>query len=149
MVLESTKHGLIDLSHPLEPATPPWPGNPAVEIVVVSSIPSQRGPLDRSAPGEPIACNTTAFLTCNHTGTHMDSPAHFYNGVRTIEQVPLEQCIGPAVLVDVRHILPAPRSRRRISSGTKKPSGPPARSYSGPVGPAAGARTTISMTIRS
>ena len=36
----------------------------------------------------------------------MDSPAHFYNGVRTIEQVPLEQCIGPAVLVDVRHILP-------------------------------------------
>ena len=23
---------LIDLSHPLEPATPPWPGNPPVEV---------------------------------------------------------------------------------------------------------------------
>ena len=36
----------------------------------------------------------------------MDSPAHFYNGVQTIEQVPLEMCIGPAALVDVRHIEP-------------------------------------------
>ena len=36
----------------------------------------------------------------------MDAPAHFYNGVPTIEQVPLEQCIGPAALVDVRKIGP-------------------------------------------
>ena len=26
---------LIDLSHPLEAATPPWPGNPPVEVVTV------------------------------------------------------------------------------------------------------------------
>jgi arylformamidase len=97
---------LIDLSHPLDPRTPPWPGNPRVEVHVVSKIPPHRGPRDRGAPGEPIECNTTAFLTCNHTGTHMDAPAHFYNGVPTIEQVPLEKCIGPAVLIDVRHIPP-------------------------------------------
>jgi kynurenine formamidase len=36
----------------------------------------------------------------------MDAPAHFYNGVRTIEQVPLEQFIGAATLVDVRKIGP-------------------------------------------
>jgi arylformamidase len=36
----------------------------------------------------------------------MDAPAHFYNGVRTIEQVPLEQFIGDAALVDVRKIGP-------------------------------------------
>ena len=58
------------------------------------------------APDDPVACNTTAFLTCNHTGTHMDAPAHFYNGVPTIDKVPLEQCVGPAVLVDVRPIGP-------------------------------------------
>jgi arylformamidase len=97
---------LIDLSHPLEVATPPWPGNPPVKFVAVSAIPPERGPLDCCAPGEPVACNTTAFLTCNHTGTHMDAPAHFYNGVRTIEQVPLEMCIGPAALVDARRIGP-------------------------------------------
>ncbi len=102
----ATRRRLIDLSHPLEPATPPWPGNPPVEFHVVSSIPAERGPRDCGGPGEPVACNTTAFLTCNHTGTHMDSPAHFYNGVQTIEQVPLEKCIGPAALVDVRKIGP-------------------------------------------
>jgi arylformamidase len=97
---------LIDLSHPLEVATPPWPGNPPVKFVAVSAIPPERGPLDRCAPGEPVACNTTAFLTCNHTGTHMDSPAHFYNGRPTIERMPLDYCVGPATLVDVRRIGP-------------------------------------------
>src|SRR6516165_3974577 len=96
----------IDLSYPLEAATPPWPGNPGVEVVVVSGIPSERGPGDRGAPGEPVCCNTTAFLTCNHTGTHMDAPAHFYNGVRTIDQIPPEQFIGAAALVDVRSVAP-------------------------------------------
>jgi arylformamidase len=103
---QNSKSRILDLSHPLDPSTPPWPGNPAVEIVVVSKIPPDRGPRDRGAPGEPISCNTTAFLTCNHTGTHMDAPAHFYNGVPTIEQVPLEKCIGPAALIDARQIAP-------------------------------------------
>jgi kynurenine formamidase len=97
---------IIDLSHPLASTTPPWPGNPPVEVQVVSRIPAERGPRDRGAPGEPVACNTTAFFTCNHTGTHMDAPAHFYNGVATIEQVPLETCIGRAALVEVRQIKP-------------------------------------------
>ena len=97
---------LIDLSHPLEVATPPWPLNPPVEVKIVSAIPAERGPGDRGAPGTPVLCNTTAFLTCNHTGTHMDAPAHFYNGVPTIEQVPLDHCLGPAALVDVRHTGP-------------------------------------------
>jgi arylformamidase len=100
------KTRLIDLSHPLEPATPPWPGNPPVEVHHVSTIPAARRPGERGTASEPISCNTSAFLTCNHTGTHMDAPAHFYNGVQTIEQVPLEMCIGPAALVDARHIAP-------------------------------------------
>ncbi len=97
---------IIDLSHALDPSTPPWPGNPAVAVQVVSKIPPHRGPRDRGSPGEAISCNTTAFLTCNHTGTHMDAPAHFYNGVPTIELVPLEKCIGPAALIDVRQVPP-------------------------------------------
>jgi kynurenine formamidase len=36
----------------------------------------------------------------------MDAPAHFYNGVPTIEQIPLENCFGPAVLIDVRKVGP-------------------------------------------
>jgi kynurenine formamidase len=97
---------LIDLSHPLDAATPPWPGNPPVDVAILDAIPAERGPGQRGVPGRPGYCNTTAFRTCNHTGTHMDAPAHFYNGVPTIERVPLDHCIGPAALVDVRQAGP-------------------------------------------
>lgn len=95
---------LIDLSHPLDRTTPPWPGNPGVDVEVITAIPADWGPERRAPEGEPASFNTTAFRMCHHTGTHMDSPAHIYNGVPTIEQVPLEHCIGPAALVDVSHV---------------------------------------------
>ena len=97
---------LIDLSHPLDAATPPWPGNPGVDVDILSAIPAERGPAWRREADEPAICNTSAFRTCNHTGTHMDAPAHFYNGVPTIEQVPLDHFIGPAAMVDVSHLGP-------------------------------------------
>jgi kynurenine formamidase len=34
----------------------------------------------------------------------MDAPAHFYNGVRTIDQIPPKQFIGAAALVDVHGV---------------------------------------------
>ncbi len=95
---------LIDLSHPIEAATPPWPGNPSTDVDILSKIPAKRGPGQRGVPGEPGYCNISAFSTCNHTGTHMDAPAHFYNGAPTIDQVPLDHCIGPAALVNVSHL---------------------------------------------
>ena len=95
---------LIDLSHPLDAETPPWPGNPGVDADVLSAIPAERGPGWRMGPGESAISNTTAFRTCNHTGTHMDAPAHFYNGVPTIELVPLNHCVGPAAMVDVSRL---------------------------------------------
>src|SRR3712207_3619224 len=97
---------LIDLSHPLHPETPPWPGNPPVEVDVLNAIPESRGAGRRPAPNEPRHVNVTAFRTCNHTGTHMDAPLHFYNGVPTIDQLPLEQCVGQAVLIDVTSVAP-------------------------------------------
>ncbi len=44
---------------------------------------------------------------CTHSGTHLDSPWHFYptmnNGERAwgIDEVPLEWCIGPGVKIDM------------------------------------------------
>jgi kynurenine formamidase len=55
----------------------------------------------------------------DHTGTHIDSPSHFTPapdtglehatefGSVTIEQVPLEQMMGPAAVVDVRPLIDA------------------------------------------
>jgi kynurenine formamidase len=44
-----------------------------------------------------------------HTATHMDAPLHYGaesegEPARTIEEVPLEWCLGEAVVLDVRHL---------------------------------------------
>ena len=41
------------------------------------------------------------FEAAEHGGTHMDSPIHFYKNKRSVEQVPIEQLIGPAVVIDI------------------------------------------------
>jgi kynurenine formamidase len=41
------------------------------------------------------------YGAAEHGGTHADAPIHFAEGGRTIDQVPLEEWIGPAVKVDV------------------------------------------------
>src|SRR5438445_664255 len=43
-----------------------------------------------------------------HTGTHVDAPYHYGpisegRPARTIDQVPLEWCLAPGVVLDVRH----------------------------------------------
>ncbi len=35
-----------------------------------------------------------------HSSTHVDSPAHFFDGALTIDQVPLNRYVGPGILLD-------------------------------------------------
>jgi kynurenine formamidase len=37
-----------------------------------------------------------------HTGTHIDAPFHFFEDGNTIDEVPLESYVGPAVVLDLR-----------------------------------------------
>ena len=39
-----------------------------------------------------------------HTGTHIDAPVHFLEGRGGVETIPLDALIGPAVVVDARHL---------------------------------------------
>ena len=41
------------------------------------------------------------YSAAEHGGTHMDSPVHFAQGKKTVDQVGLEQLIAPAVKIDV------------------------------------------------
>lgn len=45
----------------------------------------------------------SAFQYCaaEHGGTHLDAPVHFAEGKLTMDQIPLEQLIGEAIVVDV------------------------------------------------
>ena len=41
------------------------------------------------------------FSTAEHGGTHIDAPVHFAQGRNTVDQIPLEQLMGGAIVVDV------------------------------------------------
>lgn len=49
---------------------------------------------------------TRKLVLGTHTGTHMDAPLHFIPGGATVDQIPLDQIVGPATLVDLHHVAP-------------------------------------------
>ena len=85
---------IIDLTHPLEPTTPVFPDYPPVGVHSLEAI-------GVSTPVGRRALNSSQVTVGLHCGTHVDAPAHFYNARPTIEQVALEKCVGPALLIDL------------------------------------------------
>lgn len=85
-------HRIVDLSHPLDERTIYWPTSP-------STFRLERLSHGVTEAGFFYAAN--AFCTPEHGGTHIDAPIHFAEGRRTLDQVPVEQLIGPAVVLDV------------------------------------------------
>src|SRR5215216_7059269 len=41
------------------------------------------------------------YSAAEHGGTHLDSPVHFAKGHYTVDQIPLQQLMGPAIVIDV------------------------------------------------
>jgi kynurenine formamidase len=90
---------IVDLSYPLSPDMPVFPGYAPPSIEILDST-------ERSAPPGSRALNSSRLEIGLHTGTHMDAPFHFDGGGRTMERVPLRQCLGPASLVDLGLLAP-------------------------------------------
>jgi len=55
-----------------------------------------------------------------HTGTHLDAPAHFHTGGRTVDQVHPSTLVGPAVVIDVRPL-------ERVTASVLQPYADPLR----------------------
>lgn len=82
---------LIDLTHAFSSETIYWPTAKPFALEKVS---------DGVTPdGYYYAANN--FAAAEHGGTHLDSPIHFAAGKYTSDQIPLEQLIGPAAVIDV------------------------------------------------
>ncbi len=105
---------LIDLSRPLENTGHADPPGLAPAIQYVDHVQSQERMLqffpgvtkDDLPGGEAWAIELVQLST--HNGTHLDAPYHFHstmnNGERamTIDEVPLDWCMGPGVKLDFR-----------------------------------------------
>lgn len=109
--------GLVDLTLLLAEELPcTWPGHMPYQQKTFSYF-TETGP-DEAHLVSPCGHYQTRWLLIDeHTGTHMDAPAHFFPrpdsglkgsnevGTITAEQIPLSQLIGPAVVIDVSELL--------------------------------------------
>jgi kynurenine formamidase len=77
----------IDLSMPLTPSTPVYPGDPKVEIKVVGEL-AKDGYLDH------------VLTVGTHNGTHIDAPAHMLANGKMISDYGPADFIGRGVLVN-------------------------------------------------
>jgi arylformamidase len=80
---------IIDISLGLGPDTLIWPDSTPLRVI----------PATRVSEGD--ASNTSEVRIGSHTGTHIDPPSHFDENGLSVEQVPLESLVGPALVVDL------------------------------------------------
>ena len=80
---------LIDISLSIRPGMVIYEGDPGVRIT----------PHFQITRGDPA--NVSVLSLGSHTGTHVDAPAHFLEGAATLDRLPLEALVGPALVVAV------------------------------------------------
>jgi len=79
----------VDLSHPLDSAMPRVPFFPEARFERVMSIPDRQ-------------LNVTRMDMVVHTGTHVDSPRHFFDDGPAFEEIPFERLSGSGLVFPVR-----------------------------------------------
>ncbi|MCC7410323.1 MAG: cyclase family protein [Gammaproteobacteria bacterium] len=91
---ELRARSFVDLTHGFEPGIPHWSG----------FEPERRELIYDYAPG--AGTRGHGFRTWRHClpgqwGTHVDAPAHFVPGARTVDEIPVTEMLLPLVVIDV------------------------------------------------
>ena len=82
---------IVDLSYPFDSETVYWP---TAETFHLNK--DFEGITDKG-----YYYSAYKYSAAEHGGTHIDAPVHFANGQNTVDEIPLEQLMGPGVVVDV------------------------------------------------
>ncbi len=80
---------IYDISLPLSPNLPVWPGDPPLDLHLLESM--EAG----------AHANVSGLSTGVHIGTHVDAPHHFLNDGRTVEGLSLEALVGPCYVAQL------------------------------------------------
>ncbi len=80
---------VIDLTQPLTPSMPIWPGDPEFVIEPWATYDVDYYYINRISIGE-------------HSGTHWGTPNTFIEGGRSADMIPAEELVVPAVVIDIR-----------------------------------------------
>jgi kynurenine formamidase len=83
-------HGaeFIDLTHTFGPNTPHWKGFKAETVTTLYTIPKD-------------GFHVQSFCHVGQWGTHVDPPAHFHDGLKTVDQIEPEQFLLRLVVLDI------------------------------------------------
>lgn len=81
----------IDLSYAYDSTTIYWPTEKGFVL--------EKG-FEGVTPGG-FFYTANRFWTPEHGGTHIDAPIHFSRGGNTVDMIPVDQLIGPGIVIDV------------------------------------------------
>ena len=80
---------MIDISVPLGPLTPAWPGSAGIRLTRTKTL----------AAGDD---SNSSRLDCDvHAGTHVDAPAHFLADGAEVDTLRLDVLVGPAFVASL------------------------------------------------
>ncbi len=82
---------VIDLTHTIRENMPVYPGDDTPKLIPVSTY-------------EKGGFKETLLEMYSHTGTHIDTPAHIFAGRTSLDEFPIEQFIGKALVIDCRDL---------------------------------------------
>jgi arylformamidase len=108
---------IYDISVPIRSGGLVYPGNPEIDIELQQAVARGAG------------ANVSNVRFGSHTGTHADAAKHFFDDGQTVDKIPLDRLIGPALLLkfpdEVRAIGQAElrardlRGHKRLLLGTR------------------------------
>ncbi len=78
---------IYDISLPIRSGGLVYPGNPEIEVTLQQAVAKGAG------------ANVSSIRFGSHTGTHADAARHFFDDGQSVDRIPLERLIGPALLL--------------------------------------------------
>lgn len=78
---------IFDISVPIVSGGLVYPGNPEIRIEAASEV------------SKGASSNLSLVSFGSHTGTHVDAPKHFFDTGGTVDRLPLNALIGPALVL--------------------------------------------------
>jgi arylformamidase len=79
---------IIDISLPIAAGGVVYPGNPEIRVEAQQAI----------ARGD--GANVSRLDFGSHTGTHVDAAKHFFDDGQTVDAMPLDRMMGPAIVLE-------------------------------------------------
>jgi len=102
---------IYDISMPVRPGGLVYPGNPGISFEPQQAIAAGAG------------ANVSRITFGSHTATHIDAAKHFFDDGQTVDKIPLDKLVGPALLIavddEVRAVTAAHLERHDLGQHTR------------------------------